>query len=51
MARRIVAALTRQDYTGAIFVRDGLGRIPGALPTSAVNLARRRADAERRTSR
>jgi arylsulfatase A-like enzyme len=39
LARRVVAALTRQDYTGAIFVRDALGPIPGALPTSAINLA------------
>lgn len=38
LARRIAAFLTTQDYTGALFVRDGLGRIPGALPTSAVNL-------------
>jgi arylsulfatase A-like enzyme len=39
LAPRIVQALTQQDYTGAIFVRDGLGPIPGALPTSAVGLA------------
>jgi arylsulfatase A-like enzyme len=39
LAPRIVEALTRQDYTGAIFVRDALGRIPGALPTSEIGLA------------
>jgi len=39
LARRIVAFLTTQDYTGAIFVRDDLGPIPGALPTSAINFA------------
>lgn len=36
---RIVEALTRQDYTGAIFVDDPYGMIPGALPLSAVGLA------------
>lgn len=35
---RVVEALTRQDYTGAVFVRDDLGPIPGALPMSAVGL-------------
>jgi arylsulfatase A-like enzyme len=30
--------LTSQDYTGAIFVNDNLGPVPGALPMSAVNL-------------
>ena len=38
MATRIVAALTAEDYTGAIFVRDDLGPVPGALPTSAVGM-------------
>ena len=38
MAARIVAALTAEDYTGAIFVRDDLGPVPGALPTSAVGM-------------
>ncbi len=37
-ARRVVEALTRQDYTGAIFVRDDLGPIPGALPTSLIGM-------------
>lgn len=38
LAPRIVEALTRQDYTGAIFVDDSYGPIPGALPMSAVGL-------------
>ncbi len=38
MARRVVEVLTREDYTGAIFVNDRFGDIPGALPMSAVNL-------------
>lgn len=38
LAPRIVEALAAQDYTGAIFVDDGLGTIPGALPLSAVGL-------------
>jgi arylsulfatase A-like enzyme len=38
LAPRIVEALTRQDYTGAIFVDDALGPIPGTLPLSAVGL-------------
>ena len=37
-ARRIVEALTAQDYTAAIFVADALGPVPGALPTSAIGL-------------
>lgn len=39
LAPRVVEALTAQDYTGAIFVRDALGSIPGTLPTSAIGLA------------
>jgi arylsulfatase A-like enzyme len=39
LAPRIVEELTRHDYTGAIFVKDALGRIPGALPTSEIGLA------------
>jgi arylsulfatase A-like enzyme len=39
MAQRVVSFLTTQDYVGAIFVKDGLGAVPGALPTSAVGLA------------
>ena len=39
LARRTVGFLTTQDYVGAIFVRDDLGDIPGALPTSAIGLS------------
>ena len=39
LAPRIVAALTREDYTGGIFVRDALGPVAGALPTSAIGLS------------
>jgi arylsulfatase A-like enzyme len=38
LAPRVVEALTAQDYTGAIFVNDALGDIPGALPMSDVGL-------------
>ena len=38
LAARVVNFLTTEDYTGAIFVRDDLGPIPGALPFSAVGL-------------
>ena len=38
LAQRIVAFLTTQDYTGAIFVDDALGPLPGALPLSAIAL-------------
>jgi len=38
LAPRVVEALTRQDYTGAIFVDDALGKIPGALAMSDVGL-------------
>ncbi len=38
LARRIVEAVTAEDYTGAVFVDDALGPIPGALPTSAIDL-------------
>ena len=34
----IVKFLTGQDYVSGIFVNDGLGRFPGTLPMSAVNL-------------
>jgi arylsulfatase A-like enzyme len=39
LAARIVAFLTTQDYTGGLFVRDDLGPVPGALPTSRIGLA------------
>ncbi len=38
LVRKIVAVLARQDYTGGIFVDDAYGRVPGALPLSAINL-------------
>jgi hypothetical protein len=38
MARKVAEFLMTQDYTGALFVNDALGPIPGTLPMSAVNL-------------
>ena len=38
LARRVVAALLRQDYVGGLFVDDSLGRFPGTLPLDAVAL-------------
>ena len=38
LARKIVAALLKQDYVSGLFVHDELGRIPGTLPLSAINL-------------
>ncbi|HEY0435067.1 MAG TPA: alkaline phosphatase family protein [Phenylobacterium sp.] len=38
LARKVVAFLTSQDYTGAIFVNDALGSIPGTLPMSRAGL-------------
>jgi hypothetical protein len=38
LVRKIVAFLAQQDYVGGIFVNDEYGKIPGALPTSAVRL-------------
>jgi arylsulfatase A-like enzyme len=38
LARKIVAALLEQDYTGGILLDDALGAIPGTLPMSAVGL-------------
>jgi hypothetical protein len=35
---RVVRALVGEDYTGAVFVQDGLGPIPGTLPFSAIGL-------------
>jgi arylsulfatase A-like enzyme len=37
-AARIVDFLLTQDYVSGVFVNDKLGRFPGALPMSAVNL-------------
>jgi hypothetical protein len=39
LAGRIVEILAAEDYTGALFVADRLGSLPGTLPTSAIGLA------------
>ncbi len=38
LARRIVNALLEQDYVSGLFVENRLGRIPGTLPLSRLNL-------------
>jgi len=38
LARRVVTALAKRDYTGSLFLDDALGRVPGALPLSSVGL-------------
>jgi len=38
MARKVVTTLLAQDYVSGIFVRDDLGKVPGALPISAIGL-------------
>ena len=38
LAGKVVAALSAQDYVSGLFVDDGLGRIPGTLPLSAIAL-------------
>jgi hypothetical protein len=38
LAPKVVEALTKQDYVAAIFLRDDLGPVPGALPTSLIGL-------------
>src|SRR3954467_14682567 len=38
LADRTVKALLEQDYVSGIFVDDALGRFPGTLPMSALNL-------------
>ncbi len=38
LAARLVAALAAQDYVSGLFVDDGLGRIAGTLPLSAIAL-------------
>jgi hypothetical protein len=37
-AKKVVAFLSKQDYTGGLFVDDSFGEIPGALPLSSINL-------------
>ncbi|HWB49281.1 MAG TPA: alkaline phosphatase family protein [Stellaceae bacterium] len=38
LAAKVVAALLAQDYVSGLFVDDSLGRLPGTLPLSAINL-------------
>ena len=38
LLRKIVAFLARQDYVGGLFVYDHFGKVPGALPVSAIRL-------------
>ncbi len=38
LAKRVVDFLLKQDYVSGLFVDDTLGRIPGTLPLSAINL-------------
>lgn len=38
LVRAIVAFLATQDYVGGLFVHGSYGRIPGALPMSAIGL-------------
>jgi hypothetical protein len=38
LAERVLAALFAQDYVSGIFVDDDLGKFPGTLPLSAINL-------------
>ena len=37
-AARVADFLTTQDYTGALFVRDDLGPVKGALPSSLIGM-------------
>ena len=38
IAAQIVKTLLEQDYVSGLFVRDDLGRFPGTLPLSALNM-------------
>jgi len=38
IAAEIVKTLLQQDYVSGLFVRDDLGRFPGTLPLSALNM-------------
>jgi arylsulfatase A-like enzyme len=38
LAGRVVAALLAQDYVSGLFVDDSLGRFPGTLPLTAINM-------------
>jgi len=37
-AEKIIVSLLKQDYSSGIFVSDDLGKIPGTLPLSTINL-------------
>src|SRR5208282_1766656 len=43
LAACVVEALLAQDYVSGLFVDDALGRLPGTLPMSAINLKGRAA--------
>jgi hypothetical protein len=38
LAARVVSALLAQDYVSGLFVDDSLGRFPGTLPLTAINM-------------
>jgi len=38
LARRVAAILLAQDYVSGLFIDESLGRFPGTLPLSAINL-------------
>lgn len=38
LVEKIVAFLAQQDYVGGLFVNDRFGKMPGALPLSAIGL-------------
>lgn len=38
LAKRVVDALMAQDYVSGLFVEDDLGKFPGTLPISSLNL-------------
>jgi type I phosphodiesterase/nucleotide pyrophosphatase len=38
LARRVVESLLKQDYVSGLFVDERLGKIPGTLPLSSINL-------------
>jgi len=39
IAPKVVRALLAQDYVSGVFVDDALGRFPGTLPLSAINMS------------
>jgi predicted AlkP superfamily pyrophosphatase or phosphodiesterase len=38
LAKRTIEALLEQDYVSGLFVDDGLGKFPGTLPMSEINM-------------